>query len=96
MKAAQLHQAGRGRRALAALIRVYQRCISTLKPACCRFHPTCSEYARQAVLEHGVRRGIWMALKRILKCHPLYRGSIHDPVPHSSAERRHGQDRITP
>jgi len=63
-----------------ALISFYRRFISPLKIPCCRFYPTCSEYAYTAVLEHGVLRGGLFTLKRILKCHPFHPGGI-DYVP---------------
>jgi len=62
------------------LIRVYQRVLSPLLPRRCRFYPTCSEYAAQALMKHGILRGGWMALRRILKCHPFHPGG-YDPVP---------------
>ena len=61
-------------------ILAYQKIISPLLGPSCRFHPTCSEYAKEAVEEHGILRGTWLALKRISKCHPLG-GSGFDPVP---------------
>ncbi|HHE48359.1 MAG TPA: membrane protein insertion efficiency factor YidD [Candidatus Acetothermia bacterium] len=61
-------------------IRVYQRGISPLLPRRCRFYPSCSEYAAQAILTHGVVRGGWLSLKRILKCGPWHPGG-YDPVP---------------
>lgn len=61
-------------------IRFYQKCISPLTPAACRFTPTCSEYARQAIVKHGPFKGLWLAVKRILRCHP-WGGSGYDPVP---------------
>ena len=65
----------------AALIRFYQKYISPLKPPCCRFEPSCSEYARQAILLHGVIRGSFLSLWRILRCQPFYHGPVYDPVP---------------
>lgn len=62
------------------LIRLYQRYISPLTPPTCRFHPTCSNYAIEAISEHGVIKGTWLAIKRILKCHPFHPGGF-DPVP---------------
>ena len=58
----------------------YQRVISPFTPPSCRFTPTCSEYARQALLKHGPIKGSWLALKRLLRCHPGG-GSGYDPVP---------------
>lgn len=58
----------------------YQRFISPYTPPTCRFTPTCSEYARQAITRHGPLRGTWFALRRLLRCHP-WGGSGYDPVP---------------
>ena len=68
---------------LLRLIRFYQRQISPARPPCCRFLPTCSQYALEAVELHGVCRGGWLALKRLLKCQPLHRQKSieYDPVP---------------
>lgn len=62
------------------IIKLYRRFISPMKPPSCRFYPTCSLYALQAVSCHGVLRGGFLALKRILKCHPFHPGG-YDPVP---------------
>ena len=62
------------------LIRFYQVCISPLKPASCRFTPTCSQYALEAFRKHGPITGFYLTLRRILRCHPLG-GSGYDPVP---------------
>ncbi len=67
-------------RALIRLIRFYQRLISPLLPPACRFTPTCSEYALQAIRARGVRSGGYLALRRIARCHP-WGGSGYDPVP---------------
>lgn len=67
-------------RVAAALIRGYRRFVSPLLGPRCRFHPTCSEYALQAVTEHGAMRGGWLALRRIGRCHPFSPGGI-DEVP---------------
>jgi hypothetical protein len=64
---------------IVALLVGYQRWISPLLPSACRFHPTCSEYALQAVRRYGARRGAWMALRRLSRCHPLNSGGL-DPV----------------
>ncbi len=61
-------------------IRFYQKQISPLKPSCCRFVPTCSEYAAEAIERFGVRRGTALAMKRLSRCHPLGAGG-YDPVP---------------
>ena len=68
---------------LLALIRFYRRCISPYRQPCCRFTPTCSQYAMEAVEKYGALRGGWMALRRICFCHPFYHGrrGFYDPVP---------------
>ncbi|MCQ2331876.1 MAG: membrane protein insertion efficiency factor YidD [Paludibacteraceae bacterium] len=63
-----------------ALIFFYQRCISPMFPSSCRYVPTCSEYAVQAIRKYGPFKGGWLALKRILRCNP-WGGSGYDPVP---------------
>lgn len=68
------------RRVVLALIRFYQAAVSPLTPSACRYVPTCSEYAATAVRRFGVLRGGWMAVKRVLRCHPLG-GRGPDPVP---------------
>jgi len=62
------------------LIRFYQRSISPLHPACCRFRPTCSQYALEAVQKYGAVKGGFLAVCRILRCNPLFKGG-YDPVP---------------
>lgn len=69
------------KRVLLGLIRFYQRRISPAFPARCRFCPTCSQYALEAVEKYGAARGGLLALKRFLRCHPFYRGDYFDPVP---------------
>ena len=66
---------------LLAMIRFYRRSISPLTPACCRFQPTCSAYAYEAIQKYGAGKGSWLALKRLLRCHPFYKGDPYDPVP---------------
>lgn len=61
-------------------IRFYQLCISPMFPAACRFTPTCSQYAIEALRRHGPLKGGWLAVKRICRCHP-FGGSGYDPVP---------------
>ena len=63
------------------LIRFYQRAVSPYFPARCRFRPTCSAYAYEAVSKYGAIKGGWLALKRLLRCHPFYKGNFFDPVP---------------
>ena len=63
------------------LIRFYQSAISPYFPARCRFRPTCSAYAYEAVMKYGAIKGGWLALKRFLRCHPFYKGDFFDPVP---------------
>ncbi|MFO7273934.1 MAG: membrane protein insertion efficiency factor YidD [Symbiobacteriaceae bacterium] len=67
-------------RVLIALIRAYQRWLSPLKPPSCRYRPTCSQYALEAVMRYGAVRGLWLAARRVARCHPLARGG-YDPVP---------------
>jgi putative membrane protein insertion efficiency factor len=68
-------------RALALfLITLYQKLLSPMLPTTCRFYPSCSEYAKQAIQKYGVVRGGWLALKRIARCHPGNPGGL-DPVP---------------
>ncbi|MDR3588731.1 MAG: membrane protein insertion efficiency factor YidD [Negativicutes bacterium] len=64
---------------LLLLIKGYRTFISPLKPPTCRFVPTCSEYALQAIEKYGAFKGLWMALRRILHCHPFHPGG-YDPV----------------
>lgn len=65
---------------LVALVKFYQYCISPFTPPACRYTPTCSEYALQALRKYGPFKGGWLALKRILRCHP-WGGHGYDPVP---------------
>ena len=68
------------RTALVLLIRGYQVAISPLLPASCRYYPSCSAYAVEAIEKHGALRGGWLAMKRIGRCHPFRPGG-YDPVP---------------
>ena len=68
---------------MAYALRGYKRWISPLLPNACRFVPTCSEYALEAVERHGALRGTWLAFTRVLRCHPFARAG-YDPVPHAS------------
>ena len=65
---------------LIALVRFYRKHISPLFPPCCRFTPTCSAYALEALEKYGAWKGSWLALRRFLKCHPFHKGG-YDPVP---------------
>lgn len=58
----------------------YQRCISPFTPPSCRYTPTCSQYAKEAILKHGPIKGLMLAIKRLLRCHP-WGGHGYDPVP---------------
>ena len=69
------------KRLFLGLIRFYQRAISPYCSACCRFTPTCSAYAYQAITKYGALKGGWLAFKRLLRCHPFYKGDFFDPVP---------------
>ena len=66
---------------LLALIRFYQRFISPAFPPRCRYTPTCSQYALEAIERYGAIRGGWLALRRLLRCHPFHKGDYYDPVP---------------
>jgi len=67
------------RRVLISLLKLYKVAISPLLPPSCRFVPTCSEYAREAIERYGALRGMWMGLRRLLRCHPFHPGG-YDPV----------------
>jgi putative membrane protein insertion efficiency factor len=73
---------GRGpiARALLAVISFYRTAISPCLPPSCRYSPSCSAYAAEAIQLHGAGRGSWLALRRLLRCHPFHAGG-HDPVP---------------
>ena len=69
------------KRAILRAIRFYQASVSPLFPPRCRYIPTCSAYAYEAIRRYGAIRGGWLAIKRIAKCHPFYHGDFYDPVP---------------
>lgn len=71
-------------RAVLALLRLYRIAISPLRPPSCRYAPTCSEYAVVAIERFGALRGGWLALRRLLRCHPFHAGG-YDPVPAAPA-----------
>lgn len=71
---------------LLGIIRFYQIVISPLKPPTCRFYPTCSHYGLEAVQRFGAIKGGWLAIKRILKCHPFHPGGF-DPVPDKTQKK---------
>ncbi len=66
------------------LIRAYQLAVSPLLGPRCRFHPSCSQYALEALTRHGALRGSWLALRRLARCHPFHPGG-YDPVPDAAA-----------
>lgn len=68
------------KRALISLIRFYKRAISPYLPQSCRFTPTCSEYAVQAIERYGALKGLWLSIWRVLRCNPFCKGG-YDPVP---------------
>jgi putative membrane protein insertion efficiency factor len=72
---------------LIALIRVYQIVLSPLLGNHCRFYPSCSQYAREAIERHGVCAAVWLAIRRVLRCHPWHPGGV-DPVPEPSPKDR--------
>ena len=61
------------------LLRIYKLCISPLLPSACRFHPTCSDYMKEAIEKHGVTKGVGLGLRRLSRCHPFREGGF-DPV----------------
>jgi uncharacterized protein len=77
------------------VLRCYQRAISPLLPHACRFVPTCSQYAMEAVECHGVVRGGLLAAARLLRCHPFARAGF-DPVPPARAKTEHGLPEVLP
>jgi putative membrane protein insertion efficiency factor len=78
------------KRLLGAIIRFYQLTLGTVLPPACRFQPSCSHYALEAISTHGAGRGLGLALRRILRCHPLSSGG-YDPVPAPGCRHQPGQ-----
>jgi uncharacterized protein len=72
------------------LIRGYQLLVSPLLGPRCRFHPSCSQYALEAIELHGTLRGAWLALRRLSRCHPFHAGG-YDPVPPSPSRISHAE-----
>ncbi len=77
------------RRILILLIKGYQYLISPILGNHCRFYPSCSHYAQEAVHRHGVLRGGWLSVRRLSKCHPWHEGGV-DPVPEKEPRHTHG------
>ena len=69
-----------GSKLLLIIIRAYRKFLSPILPDTCRYYPSCSAYAEEAVQRHGFIRGLWLSTRRVLRCHPLHSGG-HDPVP---------------
>jgi hypothetical protein len=67
------------RKVVIAALSFYKRFLSPFVPSACRYRPTCSEYMLEAVEKYGVRRGVWMGMLRLLRCHPFHQGGF-DPV----------------
>ena len=63
------------------LIGFYRKHISPCTPPACRFTPTCSQYAQEAITKYGALKGGWLAFRRLMRCHPFYKGDCYDPVP---------------
>ena len=72
---------------LRALIRLYQYTLGTVLPNSCRYHPSCSNYALEALATHGAARGSWLAIRRLARCSPFFHGG-YDPVPARAAGRK--------
>ncbi|WJF90116.1 membrane protein insertion efficiency factor YidD [Paraburkholderia bonniea] len=72
---------------LLALLRFYKLALSPLLGSRCRFYPSCSDYAREAIQYHGAARGAYLAARRLCRCHPFSAGGI-DPVPPPTSEKR--------
>ena len=75
---------------LILLIRFYQKFISPMFPAKCRFYPTCSQYTLEAIKEYGAMKGTYLGIKRILKCHPFHEGG-YDPIPKRENKNSEGK-----
>jgi putative membrane protein insertion efficiency factor len=82
-------------RALLFAVRIYQSFFAALMPSACKFYPSCSHYAADALRIHGARRGSWLALRRVLRCHPFTRGGV-DLVPDAAEIPSACHDNISP
>jgi hypothetical protein len=80
-------------RALLFAVRLYQAFFSALMPSACKFYPSCSHYAAEALRLHGARRGTWLAMRRVGRCHPFTRGGV-DLVPDPADFHSHSAGRI--
>ena len=69
------------KRFLLMLVRFYRRCISPYTPASCRFTPTCSQYAQEAITKYGAFKGGWLTVRRLIRCNPFNKSDPFDPVP---------------
>ncbi len=74
------------RKLLIYAVRFYRYCLSPFFASQCRFHPSCSNYAEQAIAQHGVLKGMWLSLRRIGRCHPWHAGGF-DPVPEKRIDK---------
>jgi putative membrane protein insertion efficiency factor len=79
-----------GAQLMLAALAGYRRWVSPLLPPRCRFYPTCSAYAAEALRVHGALRGGWLALRRLARCHPFHSGGV-DPVPPATSSRPPGE-----
>lgn len=70
------------------LLRFYQRFVSPLRPPSCRYYPSCSSYAVTAITRHGALRGSWLAVRRLLRCHPWAAGGVDDVPPKAGPSHR--------
>jgi putative membrane protein insertion efficiency factor len=77
------------RKIIQLLIRAYQRVLSPLLGPRCRFYPSCSQYALEALEIHGLLSGSWLALRRLGRCHPLHPGGIDPVPPHQCSKAKH-------
>ena len=68
------------KRMLMAMVRFYRAAVSPLRPPCCRFYPTCSQYALEALEKYGALKGGYLSVRRVLRCNPFHKGG-YDPVP---------------